>query len=161
MIDRDWYEDNGDHFSPCNSPWPLPSAANVGKRSNLWTHRTHIKCILSNRSNNSKWIYAEKSEFSFWGEEAVLSCLVWGSPPPSLRWSDFCNHDDQHEQLTWTWRDFKDVDKQASIYQKKLLQVQRYHGARQKWRQVTKRELLSQIWTDTATCLTILAGRIL
>ena len=27
----------------------------------------------------------------------MLSCLVWGSPPPSLRWSELCNHDDQHE----------------------------------------------------------------
>ena len=26
----------------------------------------------------------------------MLSCLVWGSPPPSLRWSDLLihNHDD-------------------------------------------------------------------
>ena len=27
----------------------------------------------------------------------MLSCLVWGSPPPSLRWSELCNYDDQHE----------------------------------------------------------------
>ena len=87
--------------------------------------------------SREKWIF-----FLRWGGSALLSSVGISTSVLALVrtlqswWSAWT------EQLTWTWRDFKDVDKQASIYQKKLLQVQRYHGARQKWRQVTKRELI-------------------
>ena len=101
-----------------------------------------------------KWIF-----FLRWGGSALLSSVGISTSVPALVrtlqswWSAWT------WRWTWTRRDFEDIDRQASIYQKKRLQVQRYHGARQKWRQVTKRELLSQIWTPTVTCLTIVAGR--
>ena len=81
-----------------------------------------------------KWIF-----FLRWGGSALLPSVGISTSVPALVrtlqswWSTWTG------RWTWTWRDFKDVDKQASIYQKKLLQVQRYHGARQKWRQVIKR----------------------
>ena len=78
-----------------------------------------------------KWIF-----FLRWGGSALLPSVGISTSVPALVWTL------QSWWSAWTWRDFKDVDKQASIYQKKLLQVQRYHGARQKWRQVTKRELI-------------------
>ena len=84
-----------------------------------------------------KWIF-----FLRWGSSALLPSVGISTSVPALVWTLQSWWSAWTEQLTWTWRDFKDVDKQASIYQKKLLQVQRYHGARQKWRQVTKRELI-------------------
>ena len=70
--------------------------------------------------------------FLRWGGSALLSSVGISTSVPALVWT----------LQSWWSVDFEDIDRQASIYQKKLLQVQRYHGARQKWRQVTKRELI-------------------
>ena len=88
-----------------------------------------------------KWIF-----FLRWGGSALLSSVGISTSVPALVWTLQSWWSAWTWRWTWTRRDFEDIDRQASIYQKKLLQVQRYHGARQKWRQVTKRsEHLQQL----------------
>ena len=72
----------------------------------------------------------------------MLSCLVWGSPPPSLRWwddlidghGDYCDssdggHGDSNDDDSDGNEDVDDTNT--------VTQVQRHHGARQKRGEVT------------------------